>query len=106
MLINNKRKVLECCGLKPSTALSLRSPRAFVTLTPRFRYPRECGVLFLFCIYAFKPTPLRWVGLLNNPHRKKKTHAAQCMGFKTNPLTIATFQPFLIPWSSFREIPC
>jgi hypothetical protein len=28
------------------------------------------------------------------------------MGFKTNPLNIATFQPFLIPWSSFREIPC
>ena len=43
--------------------------------------------------YAFKPTPLRWVGLLNNPHRKKKTHAARCMGFKTNRWTIATFQP-------------
>ena len=88
MLINNKRKVLECCGLKPSTALSSPSPRAFVTLAPRNRQLRECGVPFLFCIYAFKPTPLRWVGLLNKPRRKKKPHAARCMGLKTNPLNI------------------
>jgi hypothetical protein len=46
------------------------------------------NALCLFCIFAFKPSPLRWVGLLNNPHRKKKTHAAQCMGFKTNPMNI------------------
>ena len=39
MLIDNKRKVLECCGLKPSPALSSPLPRAFVTLTPRFRHP-------------------------------------------------------------------
>jgi hypothetical protein len=29
----------------PYPALSLPLPRAFVTLTPRFRYPRECGGL-------------------------------------------------------------
>jgi hypothetical protein len=57
---------------------------------PLNRQLRECGVPCLFCIYAFKPTPLRWVGLLNNPHRKKKTHAAQCMGFTTNTLNIVS----------------
>ena len=34
-------------------ALSLPLPRAFVTLTPRFRHPRECGGLVLILILGF-----------------------------------------------------
>ena len=71
-------------------------PRTFVN----FAYPEfhSCSVFF-----AFKPIPLRWVGLpFTLASIKNKTHGTQSMGFETihQPKSKDVFSFRVFPWNS------